>query len=402
MAKAQGIFKRVAYKEETTWGELAGTTGAKELRRITADFNLTKDAYSSEELNTRRQISDLRHGVRQADGTLNGELSPGSYADFIAAALGRDFAAVTGVASAEVTIAASGANFTITRTAGDYLADGILVGQVVRMTGAGLNAANVGNNLLVISVTTTVLTVQVLSSTTLIAEGPITPVAIAPIGKTTFVPESGHVVPSYTVEQWYDDINQSEVFTGLKVGAWNVSLPATGLVTTDFAFMGKDLTQTGTSEYFTTPTAASTTGLFASVQGALLVNGSSAACVTDASFGVAIGQEVANCVGSNSVSEIFSGRIEVTGSLSAYFSDATMRDYFDDETEVTLVLALTTSEAKNADVMTVVMPRVKLNSAAVSDAELGLVQSIDFQALYKPTNTTGLVTSTIMVQDSAA
>lgn len=404
MAKAQGVFKRVAYKKEAVgqWGELAGATGAKELRRVTAEFNLTKESYSSNEITQKMQVTDLRHGVKQAEGSLSGELSPGSYSDFIGSVLGKDFAAETGTVGAEVTIAASGTNFTITDATATFLTDGIKVGQVVRMTGAGLNTANVGNNCLVVAATETVLTVQVLSSTSLVAEGPIASVNITPVGKTTFVPASGHTQDSYNIEQWFSDIEQSEVYTGLKVGTWSVSLPSTGLVTVDFSFMGKDLTSTGTTAYFTNPAAASTTGLFSAVQGALIISGVPSACITDANFSVQKQMEVAQCLGSDSVSEIFNGRISVTGSLSAYFSDGSMRDLFVNETEATVVFALTTSEAKDADVMSIVMPRCKFNTASVADAELGLVQSIDFQALYKDTNTEGLVSSTIMVQDSAA
>ena len=398
--KAQGTNKRVAYKREATWGELAGATGAKVIRRVSADFNLSKSVYESAEIRTDKMTVDLRHGVRQADGSINGELSPGSYSDFIASVIARDFTAVTGVVGAEVTIAASGTNFTITRTAGDYLTDGIRVGQVVRLTGAGLNAANVGNNLLVISVSALVITVQVLSSVSLIAEGPITPVGIAPVGKVSYVPKTGHTEDSYTVEQFYNDIDQSEVFTGLKVQDVNVQLPATGLVTTDISFLGKDLTQTGTTEYFTTPTAAGTNGIFASVQGALLVNGSAAACITSADLTISRALEAAQCVGSNNASEIFSGRITVSGNLSAYFSDSTMRDYFDDESLVSVVLALTTSEAKNADVMTFVLPSVKFGSFSAADSELGITQSLAFTSLLNSVTTGGLIDSVIQVQDS--
>lgn len=402
MAKAQGVFKRVAYKKETNWGELPGASGAKELRRITAEFNLTKETYASNEITQKMQITDLRHGIKQVDGSLNGELSPGSYSDFIGSVLGRDFASETGTVSASITIATSGTNFTITRATGSFLTDGIKVGHVVRMTGAGLATANVSNNCLVVAVTALVLTVMVLSDTSLVAEGPIAAVSVVPVGKTTYIPSSGQSLDSYTVEQWYADIAQSEVFSGLKIGTWNVALPSTGLVTTDFSFMGKDLSQSGTSAYFTSPTAALTTGLFAAVQGALIISGVPSACVTDANFSVEKNLEPAQCVGSDSVSEIFNGRVSVTGSLSAYFSDASLRDLFVNETEATVVFALTTSNAKNADVLSIVMPRCKFNTANVADNELGLVQSVDFQALYKDTNTDGLVTSTIMVQDSQA
>jgi len=402
MAKAKGISKRVAYKLESSWGTLAGATGAKQVRRITADFNLLKDSYESSEIRTDYQVADLRAGVRSAEGSLNGELSPGSYSDFFGSVVARDFAVVTPGASTSATIAVAGTYFTITRSTGSWLTDGIKVGNVVRMTGAGLSAANVSNNCLVISMSATVLTVKVLSSVSLVAEGPIATVTTTVSGKTTYIPATGHTDNSYTVEQWYADIAQSEVFTGMKVGTANVQLPATGMVTTDFTFMGKDIGSSGATEYFTTPTAASTTGLLTAVQGALIINGSEAACVTDANISIERTMEPAQCVGSNSNSEIFVGKINVKGSLSAYFSDSVLRDYFDDETTISLVLAVTTGTEKNADFITFVLPKVKLSTFTNADAENGIVSSIDYTALLNAVTTTGLVDSTIMIQDSQA
>jgi hypothetical protein len=399
--KAKGINKKVSYAREPSWGNMTGTSG-KQLRRVTAEFNLSKEIYESEEIRTDYQVADMRHGVRSVEGSLSAELSPGSYSDFIGSVLAKDFAAVTGLTGLEVTIATSGTNYTITRSAGDFLVSGVKVGSVIRLTGVGLNAANVGNNLLVIAVTASALTVKVLSATALVAEGPIAAVDITYPGKQSYVPQTGHTDDSYTVEQWYSDITQSEVYTGVRVGSASISLPATGLVTADFSFMGKDLAQTGTTEYMTSPAAANTNGIFASVQGALLVNGTEGACVTDASINIEREMTPAQCVGSNFASEIFTGTIGVTGSLSAYFSDATLRNYFDNETEVSLVLALTTSEDKDADFMTFVMPRVKLGSFNAADDQNGIVSSIDYTALLKGTNTDGLIESTVMVQDSQA
>ena len=83
MPISKGTAKQVGYKKETTWGTLAGNTSGKLLRRVTASFNLVKDAYESGEIRTDRQIADYRHGVRSAEGSLNGELSPATYADFM-------------------------------------------------------------------------------------------------------------------------------------------------------------------------------------------------------------------------------------------------------------------------------------------------------------------------------
>ena len=50
MATASGINKVVAYKKETTFGEIPTNTGAQYIRRVTSNFNLTKETYQSEEI----------------------------------------------------------------------------------------------------------------------------------------------------------------------------------------------------------------------------------------------------------------------------------------------------------------------------------------------------------------
>lgn len=401
MTIAKGVAKKVAFKKETTWGTIAGATDAKYLRRVTADFNLTKEQIESQEINPTFQVSDMRHGVRSAEGSLNGELAPGSYDEFMASVVAKNFAAGGTAAAAGVTIAASGAFFTITRTAGDWLTDGFKVGTVVAMTGAGLNAANAGNNVLIASMSATVLTVVAISGTALVAEGPITPVAVATRGKVTYAPLTGHTDDSYTIEEWYSDIAQSEVYTGMKVGSMAIQLPTTGLVTCDFSFMGKNLDQTGTSQYFTTPTAVGTEGIFASVSGALVVNGTPVALITAMDFTVERGLEAANVVGSNFAADIFTGRILVNGNMSTYFQDGVFRGYFDDEAVITVVAALSTGEEKNADVIAFTMPRVKVGSATKSDSELGIIQAHSFQALLNSTTTSGLEATTIQIQDTS-
>lgn len=402
MAIAKGVAKRVAYKKETNWGELAGATGAKQARRVTATFNLTKEAYESNEIRTDYQVADMRHGIRSVDGSLNGELSPGSYADFMESVLARDFTAVPVITGVSVTIAASGSFFTVTRAAGDWIADGLKVGNIVRLSGAGLTVANVNNNLLIVSMSGTVLTVVPLSrEVPLVAEGPITTVSVTVPGMVTFAPLTGHTDDSYTVEEYYADIGQSETYTGLKVGSMAVQLPATGLVTCDFSFMGKNLERTDVTPYFTSPTPAGTDGIFASVSGALVVNGIPRALITSMDFTVDRGLEAANVIGSNYNAEVFTGRIRVTGNMSTYFEDGTFRDYFDDEARISVVVALATGSEKNASAVTFSMPVVKLGSDGKSDGEMGVTRDHSFTALLNTVTTGGLIGSTLMVQDTS-
>lgn len=402
MTIATGVNKQLAYKKETAWGVLPTNTGGKLLRRVTGTFDLTKEAYESGEIRSDYQVQDFRHGVRKAEGTLSGELSPGSYADFFAAAFARAFTA--GATSG--TIASLNLNATtrtMTRSAGSFLTDGFKIGDVVRATGF-TTPSNNARNLFITALTATILTYRVLDGGTLTTEATATNVTIAVIGKKTYAPLSGHTDDSFTFEEWFLDIAQSEVFTGNKVNTISLDLPPSGLTTVEFGFMGKDLAQTGTSQFFTTPTALGTSGIFAAVNGALIVNGLPSALVTGLSFNINRNMTSEAVVGSNTVPDIFEGRIVVEGEFTAFFEDGIFRDYFINETEIGLAVALTTSNAPNADVISFMMPRIKVNSAGKDDGEKGLVRTFSYRALLNSTGGAGTANeaTTISMQDSLA
>ncbi len=405
MAIATGINKQVGYKQETTWGTLAGATSGKLLRRVTSNFNLMKETYQSGEIRTDYQIADMRHGVRSVDGSLSGELSPGTYSDFMAASLARDFTAGATATGLTVTVAAgSGTTWTVTRSAGSFLTDGIKIGDVIRLSGGTLNVLNTAKNLVVVNLTATVATVVVLNGTAMFAESAVASVTATVIGKKTYAPTSGHVDRSFTFEEWYSDIAQSEVFTGVKVDTMSMALPATGLVTCDFGFKGKDMTQTGVTQYFTTPTAQGTSGVFASVNGVLVVNGAPVALLTSLNINVNRNMQNATVVGSNSLVEMFEGRIAVEGDFSAYFESASFRDIFANETEASLIVTLSTSSSATSDFVSITLPRIKVNSNTRDDGENGISAQHSFMALLNSAGGTGVATekTTISIQDSLA
>ena len=397
---ASGIQKKVFYKkEDVCWGDLPSlATGGKTVRRVTTSFNLNKETYQSAELRTDYQMQDFRHGVRGVEGTLNGELSPTSYADFIQSALHRDFTA--GVTSASVSVVTTATAPQVTRSTGSWLTDGYKIGDIVRFTGYAA-AANNDKNFLIVALTATAMSVIALDGSAVVA-APTATVGVAVVGKKTFIPETGHTDDSYTVEEFYADIGQSEVFTGNKVNTIGLQLPASGLTTIDIGFMGKDLKQTGTTQYFTSPTAQASTGIFASVNGALIIDGAVVALVTSLSININNNISGDAVVGSNSKPDLYLGRCLVDGECSYYFIDGALRDKFKDEVEASLVVALTTSNAKNADAISIVLPRIKLNGSSKSDGEQGIVVSAPFQALKNAVGGAGTATekTTIVIQDT--
>lgn len=397
MALATGVSKELRYKKESTWGTAAGATGAQLLRRVSSDLSLTKESYQSNEIRTDYQISDFRHGVRSVAGSITGELSPKTYADFFAAALRKDFAA-GGTTGAVAVLAVTDTGTKFTRSSGSFVTDGFKVGDVVSATGF-TDANNNNHYCLVTAVAALTLDIAPLDGVPLTDEAEGDTVTIAVVGKKTYTPETGHTDDSFSIEHWHEDVNQSELFTGCKVNTIEIGLPPTGMSTVTIGMMGKDVV-TDSSEYFTTPTASTTTGILASVNGIAYALGTKQTVLTGLSINIAGGMSMQPVVGSNTPPDIFEGRVVVTGEMTAFFENGDLRDAFLDEDEVSLVFVFTTSNAKNPDFVAFTMPRVKFGSANKNDGETGIVQTLSYQALLN-TAGSGADKTTLIIQDSA-
>lgn len=403
-----GVAKLVSYKKQVTLGLAPGTSGGQRLRRVTSGIDLAKATYQSNEKRSDFQVGDFRHGAQTVEGPLSGELSPGTYKDFMAAILRRDFTAVTDIVlgATTLTIAASGSLWTLTRSAGSWITDGAKVGNVVRLTAGAFNAANLNKSLHIVDLTATVMTVLVLNGSALVAEGPIASGTVNFPGKKTFIPTSGHTNDFFAIEHNYSEIDESELFLDCKPGTMAVGLPATGIATIDWGFMGRSVERFSgaNAPYFTAPAAETSTGVLAAVNGALVVNGSPIALLTGLSMNVTGNLAGEPVVGSNKYPDIFRGRVVVTGEFSAFFENITLRDVFYDELEVSLLSAFTASNLAAADFVAFTLQRLKFGGAGKDDPETGIRQRIPFQALF---NATGGASNkheqtTIAVQDSAA
>lgn len=403
MANAHGVAKQVRYKKETTFGTAAGTSGGQILRRTTSNLKLGKDTYASNEIRPDRQDSDYRHGVRRVSGNIAGELSPGTYADLIAAAVRKAYAAVSDLTGLSITVAGSGPTYTLTRGSGSFLTDGVKIGHVRRLTAGSFAAANLNKNLFVVGVTALALTVIPLNAAALTAEGPIASATLATPGKVTYVPSSSHTADSFTVEHWFSDVSQSELYTGCMVDTANLNLPATGMATVDFGMVGQDRS-TDTAVYFTSPTAVTSTGIAAAVNGVLVIDATKYAIVTGLTIAIANGIAGEPVVGSNTIPDLSGGKVMVSGQFSAYFPDGTLRDKFDDETELKLLVALTTSNDAAADFIALAMTRVKLTSDDPDDGDKKIIRTYQYKALLDTAGGSGAATeaTTLMVQDSDA
>ena len=403
MSEASGLYKRLKYKKEVTFGVKPVAGGSKAMRRITSYLALTKEGYESAEIRPEMQVKDFRHGVRRVAGKLSADLSAGTFADFIGSFCKRVYTAGVNSGAASITIAAAGAGWTLTRAAGDYLANGFKIGMVTRAAAVGLNAANANKNLWITALTATVMTVQTLDGSALVAEGPIANTTITATGKATWIPTAGHVEESYSVEHFYPETPSSEVFTGVKVNGITVNLPPTGMATVDVDLIGKNI-EVDAAEYFTAPTAATTTGSLAAVNGFLRAAGDVQVVMTGLTITGTAGYTGDPVVGSNSIPNFFPGIVRVTGNATAYFDTVELRDAFLNETEIDISAVFTSDNDADAEFVAFVLPRVKVNSHTKSDGEGAIIATIDFTALLNSAGGAGVATeaTTLLVQDSNA
>lgn len=406
MAVPTGVDMQLAYKKQSALGTIASGASGQSLRRVSSNLEMTKDVYESNEIRTDYQVGDMRHGFKRVGGNISGELSAGTYSALFGSFLRKDFVAVTAVTGASVTIAGSGPTYTVTRASGSWLTDGFKIGHVFRLSVGTLNAANINKNLLITSLTALIATVIPLNGVALVAEGPIASTTATVFGKQSYCPASSHTSDYYTFEHYYPNMSavNSESFWDCVINDLTVNLPPTGLATIDFGILGLNLT-TATSQALTSPTAVTSSGLQAAVNGVLRSSSGALANITGIRINGTNGCEIAGpVVGSNVGVDVVKGRHRISGEITAFFDSVTLRDYFLNETEVGLYVALTADSSATAGFVAFSLDRIKLGGATRSDGEGIKTVTLPFTALLNTAGGTGISTeaTTLRIQDSAA
>src|SRR5215211_4039342 len=418
MSLAEGVSGSIRYKQYATGVITSNTqsvsatdpavTGGQILRRVSSSLKLAKETYQSAEVRTDRQISDFRHGVKRVTGSLSGEFSPKTYFDLLEASFRATKTATLSLSNTEFTsITSDNATSSFTVTGGNPVTSGLRTGDIVRFANLAAGANNATNFLItgfstannrVISVYPAPVTDAAPDSTFQVTSNGTT-------GKAIFVPSSSFVSRKFAFEVYNSDLDVTRLFTECRIGGVTVQLPATGLGTIEVPVMGRDMeTYTGASApFFTAPTAATSTGIFAAVNGLLRVGGATVGVVTGLNVQMDLSPSSDAVVGQKFVPEIFLGRANVTGQVTAFFEDLTLINYFKNETEVSILAYLTTTTTQPAPAVSIYLPRVKLGDGNVSDSgEGGQAITMPFQALLHPGNTTGDEATTIRIVDTEA
>lgn len=198
--------------------------------------------------------------------------------------------------------------------------------------------------------------------------------------------KTGSTQKSFSIEVGHTDIDQYLVYTGVVADTLSLEVNLDGVVQSTFGFIGKGFSISGT-ELDATPTEAGSYEPFVHFDGTFKEGGSTVANLTSISLSIANSNAGNFALGSDSVVSITPGMFRVTGTVSAYFEDATYVNKFVNETASELEFTLT-DPAGNSH--TFLFPNVKYTGGdtPVQNGDGPVLVNLPFIAMYDDTEAT--------------
>lgn len=186
---------------------------------------------------------------------------------------------------------------------------------------------------------------------------------------TTLTPAIPPVSRSFTFEEYEQDIDAAEVFSGCRVASLRVSLAPDGMATGEFGVVGTDLSllSGAAAPYFVAPAASPGEALVAT-DAAITLGGTPVLDFTACDFTIDLGGAGQPVIGSTVTPDVFLNNMRISGTISALRADVVRQQAFLDETELALVLTLVAPAPATAT-LSFTIPRIKFTdfSAGLGD-----------------------------------
>jgi len=319
----EGASSKLYYVMETTRGVTPTSPVLKELRSTSGMPTLNMDLIEGAELGAGREVSDVDLGNVNISASITCELSYGSQDDMIAGALSSSWVAGSTVAGLNITVDET--LKTYTRDTGDFLADGILVGDFVQFPSLVEGTNSIPR--FVTAVTALVITVGgVKEFKPLVAETATTDLIKG--DSTSVGSECNHMTVIAEFEGKCGGASAYLISTGVEIASSNISADQNAKVSAEFSMIGYDqhmdtsLPAGSTVEPINENTAYSNTNSTISfdnvVVGAITTFGYSTEDNAAANF----------TLGSDLAAFVTRGRIKNTVTASAFLEDFALVDSY--------------------------------------------------------------------------
>ena len=366
----KGALTAQFYVAETTPGVTPTSPVWSPLRNTGGVPAITRDALTSNELDGSRETSFIRTGNKQVSGEYAIELSSRSQDDFLAGAMTSSW--IAGITGTAVDVAVDAGAKTFTRSAGNFLTDGVEVGDLIRF--ADLPGNN-GLPFIVTSVNDTVVAGAAI-------QYPLTTAAAAETDYATGDKlETGNLCKTFSILTWFKgqcgNPDSYVITRGVEISGFTIEQAVNAMVTGSFPFIGMS------QEILTAPPAGSDFSQitfdaepFSSVDVSVFDGIQPLKCDT-LTFTNDNGASAQFELGNSSVAFIERGRAVNTFSIAGKLYDMAMIQKFINETQVEINSIL--SGVKGA--MSISMKRAELTAVTpeIGGAE-SVTQSIEGQA----------------------
>lgn len=180
---------------------------------------------------------------------------------------------------------------------------------------------------------------------------------------TSDILNTGTTIKSYSIQDAALDITQFRTFEGVMVNTMAMSLAPNAITTATFGLVGQDMVQASTAPVGSSYTAYSTNEPFDNFSGTITEGGSAIAIVSSLDFTLDNGLNPTYVLGSSTTPQMQFGMSTLEGTMTLYYQDAAMITKFLNESESSLSIVLDDRVAGKT--YTLLMPRIKINGAAV-------------------------------------
>jgi hypothetical protein len=380
MAFSSGAQRDLYYAKETSYGVVPSPLDMTQVRNTEDTISLVRDSFVSDERRGDRGIHDMRLGNKQPAGDISFEFSYGAFDDFLLAGLGAS-AWVAPYTDLTVNVTVDADEKTYTRATGSWLTSGVKVGDTITVTGLTTTADNITAK--VTEVTATILT---FGDATGLAD--ITVAEEGVFNTDARVIKKGSTVTSFAIEKAFTDVNEYQLYTGGIVNTVNLEVSPNAMITGSFGMLFQDAENGGTV-YHNDVTGVVTNRPFDAFTGYIKENDTTNSIASSLSISLDNGFERNFVLMQDTAPQMTSGKSNVTGSVTLYFSDSIIYDKFVNETESSIELRLADDE-NNGYVIT--LPRIKYTSADTPVSSDGaIINTMNFQALDDETEESNII-----------
>lgn len=373
MALQPGKLVAVVYKEETDLNVRPTATGATTLiPNPGPGLKLAKTPILPNAIRSDGLGLMARHGSIQVTGSYPADLTVGGMDLLLEAAMRDTWQPALPLTSYEVGAITTTAD-TIVAATGSWIASGLRVGDVVRLSGSA-TAGNNSRNLRIKALTDTVITLHrpvengvEVDPLTLnaVPDAAFTLTRLKKLTNNATAP----VRRSFGFEQYYAGIDGSQYFGGCRVTGFTITGTPDGMATIEFTVLGcsMDTLEGSEAPYYQTPAVPVGDGLVFS-DARISVGGEDIAVATAFELTYEITAATQPVVGSAVTPDVFDNDANLSGSFSLIRKDLENVKAFVDETEFELHVLLRLPGAEPQDCLSLFVPRIKFND---NDAPLG-------------------------------